>query len=81
LLYETHPSLGLPGLFSPAVAQRYHHPIDPCAGLDTVFARVPKDWHAAGFAVAVVEKKKVLYSGGGGYRDVENRLPVGQRPC
>jgi len=64
------------GLLSPAVAQRPRHPIDPFAGLDTVFARVLRDWHAAGFAVAVVEKKKVIYSRGFGYRDVESRQPV-----
>lgn len=46
------------------------------AGLDTAFARVLKEWHAAGFAVAVVEKDKVIYAKGFGYRDYENRIPV-----
>lgn len=46
------------------------------AGLDTAFARVLKDWHAAGFAVAVVEKNKVVYAKGFGYRDYENKIPV-----
>ncbi len=46
------------------------------AGLDTTFARVLKDWKAAGFAVAVIEKDKVVWSKGYGYRDVENKLPV-----
>jgi CubicO group peptidase (beta-lactamase class C family) len=46
------------------------------AGLDTAFARVLKDWKAAGFAVAVVEKDKVVYSKGFGYRDVENKVPA-----
>ncbi|HRH51449.1 MAG TPA: serine hydrolase [Panacibacter sp.] len=46
------------------------------AGLDTAFARVLKDWHAAGFAVAVVEKDKVVYSKGFGYKDYENKVPV-----
>ncbi|HUS03216.1 MAG TPA: serine hydrolase [Chitinophagaceae bacterium] len=45
-------------------------------GIDTAFARVLKDWNAAGFAVAVVEKNKVIYEKGFGYRDVENKLPV-----
>lgn len=40
------------------------------AGLDTTFARVLKDWKAAGFAVAVVEKGKVVYAKGFGYRGV-----------
>ena len=46
------------------------------AGLDTAFVRVLKDWHAAGFAVAVVEKDKVIYAKGFGYRDYENKIPV-----
>ncbi len=45
-------------------------------GLDTAFARVLKDWHAAGFAVAIVEKNKVVYANGFGYRDYENKKPV-----
>ncbi len=40
-------------------------------GLDTAFARVLKDWHAAGFAVAVVVKDKVVYAKGFGYKDYE----------
>ena len=46
------------------------------AGLDTAFARVLKDWNAAGFAVAVVEKDKVVYAKGFGYKDYENKVPV-----
>ncbi len=46
------------------------------ANLDTAFARVLKEWHAAGFAVAVVEKNKVVYAKGFGYRDYENKIPV-----
>jgi len=34
------------------------------------------DWKAAGFAVAVVEKDKVIYSHGFGFRDLEKKLPV-----
>ncbi len=49
---------------------------DRFAGLDTAFERVLKDWHAAGFAVAVVEKDKVIYSKGFGYRDNEQKIPV-----
>jgi CubicO group peptidase (beta-lactamase class C family) len=45
-------------------------------GLDTAFARVLKDWKAAGFAVAVVEKDKVVYANGFGYRDIDKKLPV-----
>ncbi|MDQ6756178.1 MAG: serine hydrolase [Bacteroidota bacterium] len=46
------------------------------AGMDTAFARILKDWHVAGFAVAVVEKNKIIYEQGFGYRDVEKKLPV-----
>ena len=51
-------------------------PEDRFAGLDTAFERVLKDWHAAGFAVAVVEKDKVVYAKGFGYRDIEMKIPV-----
>jgi CubicO group peptidase (beta-lactamase class C family) len=53
-----------------------HHDTDPFTGLDTAFARVLKDWHAAGFAVAVVKKDSIIYANGFGYRDVEHKLPV-----
>ena len=46
------------------------------AGLDAAFNQVLKDWKGAGFAVAVVEKNKIVYSKGFGYRDVEKKLPV-----
>ncbi len=46
------------------------------AGLDTELAQLPEKWHAAGFAVAVVEKDRVIYARGFGYRNVEQRLPV-----
>ena len=46
------------------------------AGLDTALSRLLTDWHAAGFAVAVVEKNKIVYSKGFGYRDYEKKLPV-----
>ena len=44
------------------------------SGLDTTFARVLKEWKAAGFAVAVVEKDQVVYAKGFGYEDYENIL-------
>ena len=46
------------------------------SGLDTTFARVLKEWKAAGFAVAVVEKDQVVYAKGFGYEDYENKKPV-----
>lgn len=35
-----------------------------------------KTWYAAGFAVAVIEKDKVIYAKGFGYRDVAGKKPV-----
>ncbi len=49
---------------------------DPFADLDTAFQRVLKDRKAAGFAVAVISKDKIIYSKGFGHRDHENKLPV-----
>jgi len=49
---------------------------DRFKGLDTAFARILKDWKAAGFAVAVVEKDKVVYAKGFGYKDWEAKAPV-----
>jgi CubicO group peptidase (beta-lactamase class C family) len=57
-------------------AQRHHTSDNPFSGLDTAFARVLKDWHAAGFAVAVVNKDTVLYAKGFGYKDWEHKEPV-----
>lgn len=51
-------------------------PTDRFAGLDTAFEKVLKDHRAAGFAVAVVEKNKIVYAKGFGYRDYEQKLPV-----
>ncbi|MBK5271553.1 MAG: serine hydrolase, partial [Bacteroidia bacterium] len=46
------------------------------AGLDTFAARILKEWNAPGVTIAVVEKGKVIYTGGFGYRDYEKKLPV-----
>jgi CubicO group peptidase (beta-lactamase class C family) len=46
------------------------------AGIEKELDQLLKDWHAAGFAVAVVEKDKIIYSKGFGYRDVEKKLPA-----
>jgi CubicO group peptidase (beta-lactamase class C family) len=45
-------------------------------GIDAKLQAVLSDWKVAGFAVAVVEKNKVIYSKGFGYRDYENKKPV-----
>lgn len=46
------------------------------AGLDSFVTRILSEWHAPGVAIAVVEKNKVIYEGGFGYRDYEKKLPV-----
>jgi CubicO group peptidase (beta-lactamase class C family) len=55
---------------------RVNTPTDRFAGLDTAFERVLREFHAAGMAVAVVEKDKIVYAKGFGYRDLEKKLPV-----
>jgi CubicO group peptidase (beta-lactamase class C family) len=45
-------------------------------GLDTFALRLLKEWNAPGVTIAVVEKNKVIYTGGFGYRDYEKKLPV-----
>ena len=45
-------------------------------GLDTFALKVLKDWSAAGVTIAVVEKNKVVYTGGFGFRNLEKKLPV-----
>ncbi|MCB0685063.1 MAG: serine hydrolase [Saprospiraceae bacterium] len=47
-------------------------------GLDTFVNRVLEDWKAPGISIAVVEKGKVIYTGGFGFRNVEEKLPVTQ---
>ncbi len=52
-------------------------PTDPrLKGLDTFALRILKEWNAPGVTIAVVEKNKVIYTGGFGYRDYEKKLPV-----
>ncbi|MDT8400761.1 MAG: serine hydrolase [Bacteroidales bacterium] len=45
-------------------------------GVEKEFAEVLETFHAPGFAVAVIEKDKIIYSQGFGYRDYEKRIPV-----
>lgn len=52
-------------------------PTDPrLKGLDTFAARIIREWNVPGVSIAVVEKNKVVYAGGFGYRDIEKKLPV-----
>lgn len=59
-----------------ALAQKVKPADKRLVGLDTALSRLLKDWNVAGFAVAVVEKDKVIYSRGFGYRDYNAKKPV-----
>ena len=65
-------------LFSFAVVQSFSQTITDkrFSNFDTAFERVLKTWKAPGFAVAVVEKNKIIYAKGFGYRNYEKKLPV-----
>ena len=60
-------------LFFSAIAQQNDKRI---TALEPQLQQILKDWNAPGFAVAVVQKDKVIYAKGFGYRDVEKKLPV-----
>ena len=45
-------------------------------GIDKVLEKTLKSFNQTGFAVAVVENDKVIYSKGFGYRDYENKIKV-----
>lgn len=45
-------------------------------GLDVELEEVLKTWNAPGFSVVVVEKDRIIYSKGFGFRDYENQLPA-----
>ena len=45
-------------------------------GIDTLLQQVLETWQAPGFAVVVVEKDKIVYSAGFGYRAVESKQKV-----
>lgn len=66
-------------LCSLCVAQKKsstQHSPDRLAGLDAQLQQVLDDWNAAGFAVAVVEKDRVIYSKGFGVKDINTKQPV-----
>ena len=43
-------------------------------GMDAELQKVLETWKAPGFAVAVIEKNKIVYAKGFGYRDYENKI-------
>lgn len=46
------------------------------AGIEAEMNKILEATKAAGFAVAVVEKDKIIYAKGFGYRDYENKIPA-----
>ena len=61
----------------PVTAQKKKDNTDPrLVGLDTKLETLLAEWKTPGFAVAIVEKNKIIYSKGFGYRDYENKIPV-----
>jgi CubicO group peptidase (beta-lactamase class C family) len=50
--------------------------VDQFSGINAELEKVLDTWKVAGFAVAVVEKDKIIYSKGFGYRDYENKISV-----
>jgi CubicO group peptidase (beta-lactamase class C family) len=67
----------LPGFLFLAFSIEAQQPADPrLRGLDTFALRILKEWNAPGVTIAIVEKNKVIYTGGFGYRDYEKKLPV-----
>src|SRR5438128_1941769 len=44
--------------------------------LEPQLEKLLKDWKIAGFAVAVVDKNKIIYAKGFGYRDYDKKIPV-----
>ncbi len=74
---KRHLLIGLLLASSIASAQKKVAPTDTrLMGIDAKLQAVLADWKVAGFAVAVVEKNKVVYAKGFGYRDYENKKPV-----
>jgi CubicO group peptidase (beta-lactamase class C family) len=58
-------------------AQEINPPADKrFAGIDSAFTRILSLWKGPGFAVAIVEKNKIVYAKGFGYRNLEEKLPV-----
>ena len=45
-------------------------------GLDAYIEQVRKDWKVQGVAVAIIQKDKVVFAKGFGYRDVDKKLPA-----
>jgi CubicO group peptidase (beta-lactamase class C family) len=74
LLYQI---LALALALNLALPLRAQAPSEPrLAGLDTLAQRLLAEWQAPGVGIAVIEKGKIVYAGGFGYRDYEGQKPV-----
>jgi CubicO group peptidase (beta-lactamase class C family) len=62
-------------MISSTIAQN-QKPDPRLKGIDQQLEEVLADWKASGFAVAVVEKNKIVYAKGFGYRDYDKKLPA-----
>ncbi len=60
----------------PAMAQKKSTSDKRLNGLDAELEKLLSAWYAPGFAIAIVEKDKVIYSKGFGFRDYDKKLPV-----
>lgn len=58
---------------SPSLAQKK---TDPFKTLDSELEKARVALKTPGFAVAIVQKDKIVYAKGFGYKDVENQVPV-----
>jgi len=45
-------------------------------GFDQYMDKILKDWNIAGVGVGIVQKDKLIFAKGYGYRDYENKLPI-----
>jgi CubicO group peptidase (beta-lactamase class C family) len=63
-------------LASLAFSQKKSVPDTRLVGLDAELQKVLNTWKASGFAVAVVEKNKIIYAKGFGFSDYEKKTPV-----
>ena len=45
-------------------------------GIEPVIEKILKDWNVPGCGIGIVQKDKLVYAKGIGYRNVEKKLPV-----
>ena len=64
------------GVMATAIAQKPADKANKLEKLDATLSAILQEAQGAGFAIAVVEKDKVIFSKGFGYRDVVRKLPV-----